>query len=403
MTKKIIIKSSVILLILTLGLIFVQSPSFAGSFSASAGKTTLTVGETTSFTATANGCGGKFTVSSSNSSVVSVEGSLPWIENGSEAVTIKANKAGTATITLTAANVADSATAEDIEGSKSITITVKEKEQQPDTSGANLKSITVAGKTYNNPGTDFTVTVGANVNSAEVSAVASSSGAKISGTGSKELVTGTNTVTITVTATNGATKKYTIRVRKLADTTTTPNVVDNNPNNNNQETPPEEEEPKIEDVRLTYLRIEDVELIPAFESEVFEYAVSVTNIDKLDIVAVANFEDAQIAITGNENFVEGENEILITVTKEGQEGVIYRIVVTKTVEEVAPIAQEEDNGGVGGFLEKPGAKAAISVGGAGAVGILGYIIYRIKGGADMASRAARRAAVRRSTFNDFDD
>ena len=403
MKEKRITRSIIGLLIVVFSICFVQFPSLAGSFTASASKTTMTVGETANFTATANGCGGKFTVTSSDSSVVSVEGSMPWTENESQSVTIKANKAGTATITLTAASVADSTTAEDITGSKSVTIKVNDpapSNNNVDNSGANLKSITVAGKTYTNPGTDFTVTVGANVNSTEISAIASSNGAKISGTGSKELVTGTNAVTLTVTAANGATKKYTIRIRRLADTTSTPNIVDNN-NNNNQEEPPEEA-PQIQELRLTYLRIEDVELIPEFNSEVFEYAVSVTNIEKLDMVAVANVEDAEVLITGNSDLKEGENEILITIKKENQQDVVYKIKVTKTIPEVVPV-QEEENNGTGGFLSTTGGKIAASVGGAAVVGVLIFIIAKIRGGSDIASNAARRAAFKKSTFNDFDD
>ena len=281
--------------------------------------------------------------------------------HGSSTVTLKANKAGTATITATATDASDSTGSTAITGGKSVTITVKDPVQNNNVSGdASLKSITVAGKTYNNPKTDMTVTVDASVGSANVTAVAKDANSKITGTGTKELVTGTNSVAITVTAPGGAKKTYNVRIRKLADTTTTPNVQDD-PNTNIQDP---EQTPEILDLRLTYLRIEDVELTPAFDSEVFEYNINVTNRDSLEIIAVQNVEDAKVEITGDKDLKDGENEVIIKITKEGEQEVIYRIRVNKTTEEVAPIQEENDqNNQIAGFFGTPGGKIAMGIGG----------------------------------------
>ena len=67
--------------------------------------------------------------------------------------------------------------------------------------------------------------------------------------------------------------------------------------------------------------------MPEFDPEIFEYTINVTNKDKLDIVAVQNIEDAQLDITGNEELKDGESEIIIKITKEGQQEVEYRITV----------------------------------------------------------------------------
>lgn len=273
---------------------------------------------------------------------------------GSASVTLRANKAGTATIRVIASDVSDS-NFNDVTGTKTVTITVKDPVTEPpvnnNPSGGNsgtvnksgdatLKSITVAGKTYNNPNTDLTVTVDANTNSTEIKAVPNSSKATVSGTGSKELVTGTNPVTITVTAENGAKRTYTVRIRKLANESTTPNVPDNQtPNDQNQanEDPnaqnPDEgtEEPK--NLRLAYLMLDDVELMPEFNSEIFEYSLSVTNRDKLEIIAQANMEDANVEIIGADELKDGENEVIIKLTK-GEEIVEYKLKVNKTTEDV---------------------------------------------------------------------
>lgn len=353
-------KSILILLIFVISMFLFQMKSEAASFSVSA-KQNLTVGETATFTLSVSDALGKFTITSSDTSVISISGdTVPWFEGtGSHSVTLKANKAGKATITATATNASNTAGTQDLTGSKSVTITVTEPAPPPPTDNrsgdANLKSVTVAGKTYTNPSQDFTIKVGADVASTDVSAQTSSGAAKVSGTGRKELSTGSNIVKLTVTAENGATKTYTIRINKAADTSNTqPNKTDTP--NNNQEPEPQEDEPQDEPqlLRLTYLMVEDAELLPEFNSEVFEYTVSVTNLDKLDIVKVANSEDAVIEITGNDELIDGENIIIIKLTKD-DEVVEYKITATKTTvaltqPEEANTEQEEEKS----FLDKYG-------------------------------------------------
>lgn len=344
----------------------IQIPVNAADASLSAGKTTMTVGETTTLTSKANNCTGRLSLSTSDSSVVSIEGDTSiWLENNSSSVTIKANKPGTATITLTPVSLADSDTAEKVTNSKSITITVKEKAQAPDTSSAKLKSITVAGKIYNNPSTDITITVDGKTDTVDVSAVAVNSNAKISGTGRKELKTGTNTVAITVTGSNGVKLTYNVRIRKLVDSSQNePNVPDTTP----EPTPEgEAEEPTL--LRLKTLIITDTELSPDFDEETFEYLVNVTNEEKLDIIAEANDENAEIEIEGNENFIDGENEVTITLTRKDNSGeeditepekTVYTIHVTKTT--VALSAPEEESlDGDKGFFETTKGKVTIGV------------------------------------------
>lgn len=408
MKNKVMKKTFLLLVVIFIVVGIMQTPvSAIGNLSIVAGKTNMTVGETTTLTVKGTSCTGTVALSTSDSSVISIEGENSiWIENNSSSVTLRANKPGTATITASPTSLADSDTAEKITSSKSITITVKEKEQAPDTSQAKLKSITVAGKTYNNPGTDFTVTVDAKMETTNVSAVAVNSGAKISGTGKKELKTGTNTVTITVTAPNGAKQNYNIRIRKLADTSQSqPNVQNTTPEPTPEETP---DVPEI--LRLKTLMVDDVTLTPDFDEETFEYFVNVTNEEKLDIIAIANDENAEIEILGNENLIEGENEITITLTRgegEQQEKTIYTIKATKEVvaletgEEEGSDNKEEQEGG---FLSTTGGKMAVGIGiGAIVIGGIGVIIWKNRYGGDGPSRTSRREAKRRASYDDFED
>ncbi len=331
------------IIIFVVVLVGIQNLSLAkGDFSASASKTTLNEGESTSLTINAISCGGQFSIKSSNSGVVSVSTSSQWIENGSQSVTLKANKPGKATITVTANNVAESSSPfGPVTGSKRVTITVPEpKVEKPidnnsnssKSSDASLKAITIGGKNYSNPDTRITApSVSADTSSIKIYATANDSKAKISGTGTKDLVTGTNKFTIKVTAENGATKSYVIKVTRLAEENNKPNVEEENP------PAPSTKEEVPQELRLTSLVIQGVELIPVFTSETFEYSAYITNEEEVKIDATSNIEGANIEITGNTDLVEGENIAVIKLTKDDKT-VEYKIKINKT----AVIEKHED-------------------------------------------------------------
>lgn len=415
MLKTKIQKSMTVVVILIICLFILPVVSNAANVSANAGKTTLNVGETTTYTVKANNCAGRFSITSSDANIVAVEGTTSeYLDNTSLSVTLRAKKAGTATITVKYL-AADYDTGIDDESSKSVKITVKD--QAPENNGGgtsgsgdnNLKSITVAGKKYTNPSTDFTVNVDSGVTSTEVSAEASHGSAKISGTGRKELSTGTNTVTITVTAENGAKKTYNVRIRRLADTSNqTPNKSDNSNNNQPQEPDPNTQEPENttepELLRLTYLLIEDVELTPEFSSEVFEYTANVVNKDALDIVKVVNKEDATVEITGDKELVDGENIVTIKLTKDAEE-VEYKITVYKTTEALVTAEPEnqEPEETEKGFWENY--RWAIIAGGILLVVVIIVVVVIVRANAtdEMSERARRRMEKKREKHRGFED
>ena len=81
MTKKILKKSVLIAAILIIFSLLMQTEVEAAGFSVSAGKTTMTTGETTTFTLSVTDALGLFSITSSDNSVVSVSGSTsPWLE-----------------------------------------------------------------------------------------------------------------------------------------------------------------------------------------------------------------------------------------------------------------------------------------------------------------------------------
>lgn len=157
---------------------------------------------------------------------------------------------------------------------------------------------------FNPETTSYTLNVGADVEKLEIKAAPNDEKATVEITGNESLVVGDNAVKITVTAQDGTTRIYTINVKKGEATT----------------------------LGLSSLKINGYTLSPKFSSNVYEYKINVLdpNITKLDVSAIANFENAKVEVTGNTNLVKGENTITITVTSEdGKEKVIYQILVNK--------------------------------------------------------------------------
>lgn len=345
------------LLILMIALIFLLSLSTAvnaaGSYNASATATTLTVGQSTNLNIKTTNAEGNFSITSSNPEVVSVGNGSLWVSS-SENITLTAKSAGTANIIIKPISVSDT-DLNLITNSKTVKITVKDKNQTPPpanpttpsnnggsssnnnnnnsntskkSSDTSLKSITVGGNSYK---IGDTMTVSSDTSSINIQAVAKSSKATVSGNGTKELVTGTNKFTIKVTAEDGSTKNYSITVIREEYVEDNPNIVDPNYENQSQE------------LRLSSLTIQGIELTPNFNSEVFEYTAYIINEDKLEIEAISNMEEANVEIIGNTNLVEGENTVTIKLTKDDKTAE-YKIIVNKSIVEDK---EEQENAKVG--------------------------------------------------------
>ena len=100
---------------------------FAYGYDLSVTSNSVTVGNSITLNIKVSDAAGKFSISSSNSSVVSVSSSNAWIDNGTQSITLKANKEGSAVITVSANDVT-SYSGNSITGSKSVTINVKAKQ-----------------------------------------------------------------------------------------------------------------------------------------------------------------------------------------------------------------------------------------------------------------------------------
>lgn len=317
----------------------------AGSYSASVGASSLTIGKTTTLTIKTSNAEGRFSITSSNSSVVSVDKSSIWVSS-SEGITLTAKGAGSATITIKPESVSDT-DLNLITNQKTISITVKDNTTNNNTNNntnnttksgdATLKSITIGSKKYSGKSLKNTIsyTANADVASIKINAEKNNSKATISGIGTKSLKEGeTNKFIITVTAENGTKKNYTLNIIRLAKENNEPNIIDEKAS---------QEEPKQEELKLTSIVIKDVELNTTFSSDVYNYIANVKNMTQLEIDASANLEGAEIKIEGAEELKEGDNKIKVIAIL-GDKKVEYTIdVYNQITNEETGIIEDNNN------------------------------------------------------------
>jgi len=357
------VRNLLIVIIFFAMMILINSNSAYAGVTAS--NTSVTVDENGVATVTITGSNvtGTVSVSTANANIATVTSSYNWIENSSVTVTIRGVTAGTTTVTVSG-KVADSTTgAGDTTYSIPISVTVRGKSTDvPDNNSSNNNSNSTGntgttGNTNNNQvepkssnsnlsnlgirPNDFTgfrsgittynVTVPTDVEKIEVYATKQHEKATVTGTGTKSLKEGLNIFSVVVKAEDGTQTTYTINVTRQENT---------------QE---EISEGVNQDIEIgiqgiSMLKIEDLDLIPEFETGIYQYTIRyVGTKDFLEIETSATDEDYKIEIVGNNGLVEGENIITILVEdKEGNNIATYQITVDKKlIDEEALLKQEE--------------------------------------------------------------
>ena len=211
----------------------------AGSYSISADKRTVNVGDTVSITLGINNLAGSFSIASSNNGVLA-GGKSDWFES-STTVYFTAKSAGSATITVSASDVADYDTGNAVGGSKSITINVVEPSRGNSSSSSNntkkskqsydygddtidinkeyssdnfLSSLNIEGYDidFDKEKLEYSLDVDEDITSVNITATASDKSANIIGTGNIKLTDGVNNIKIRVIAENGNERVYTITI-----------------------------------------------------------------------------------------------------------------------------------------------------------------------------------------------
>lgn len=201
------------------------------------------------------------------------------------------------------------------------TSTTKEKSKD-----ANLKElkIDVEGMTpeFDKDVTEYYLTVNLEVEQIKVTATPADEKAKTTIAGNKKLKEGQNTITITVKAEDGTSKKYYIYVTKV-----------NNIDKANAE--------------LKSLKIVNYDLSPKFKANIYNYNLNIEkDIQSLEVIAEAEKEKAKVEIEGNTNLKEGENIIKINVTAEDGETIRTYKINTYISSEKVEIKQENKMTGV---------------------------------------------------------
>ena len=199
----------------------------AAGYSVTTTSNTVTVGNTITLSVKGTDIAGKFSISTSNSSVVGISSGSIWVDNNTQSITLKANKVGSATITIVPVDVS-SYSGGTITGNKTVTITVKEKTTtssggnttvKPKSSNSYLSSLTVDGYELDNKfdkeSLEYSVTIKEGTEKIKINAQLADSSAKVSGIGEVLVSEGLNKFNIVVTAENGSKRTYVLNVTVL--------------------------------------------------------------------------------------------------------------------------------------------------------------------------------------------
>lgn len=213
--------------VLLFGLLVNTSFVMAAGYSVTTTSNTVTVGNTITLSVKGTDIAGKFSISTSNSSVVSISGSSLWIDNNTQSVTLKANKVGSATITIVPADVS-SYSGGVITGNKTVTITVKDKPStssggstisKPKSSNSYLSSLTVdeyeLDSKFDKETLEYSVTIKEGTEKIKINAQLADSSASVTGIGEVVVHDGLNTFNIVVIAENGSKRTYTLKATVL--------------------------------------------------------------------------------------------------------------------------------------------------------------------------------------------
>lgn len=324
-----------LMIMILLNIVFFSIKVEAASFSVTASKTSVTVGET--FNVTINGAGliGQYSIAGSN---VTINGeSTVWIENTSITVSCTANTEGTATVTVTPITVAD-ISGDDIFGlspqTVNITVTASSSGNTGNTGGETTSKSTEArlsnlGITPNDfsgfrrDTTTYTVEVPNDVSKVKIYATPLDSKATVSGTGTVTLKEGANSFKITVTAEAGNTKTYTLNITRVSAT-------DDTDDSENEES----------EARLKNLGIKPEEYdFSGFKRDTTSYSVEVPNeVTEVEVYAEPVSSKAQVTGTGTVTLNEAVNKVEVKVTAEDGTEMVYTLEITR----IASTTNEEE-------------------------------------------------------------
>ena len=151
---------------------------------------------------------------------------------------------------------------------------------------------------------NYTLEVGYNVNSLNLTALANSEYANVTIKNNSNFTTGNNTVEIVVVAEDGTTNTYKIIVNKQAKETTPKSA--------------------LKDIKI------NGNSISGFDANILTYNIEVdSNTNSLNVEGIPEFAGTTVEVSGNTDLVSGTNIITITTTGSDNSTKTYNIVVNK--------------------------------------------------------------------------
>lgn len=181
----------------------------------------------------------------------------------------------------------------------------EDKEEEEKSNNKNLKTLIVTptglSPKFSSGITEYTMTVGSDIDEIKVDAVAEDSKAKVEIAGNEDLSIGNNIITIKVTAEDETVRTYKITVTK------------------------EEEE----QIKLKELLVEGLPLQPEFDSNIYEYTLTLdkSDVSELNVTATPSESDATVEVVGSTELKPGTNLVTILVTASDGEIATYQITV----------------------------------------------------------------------------
>lgn len=399
-------KIAKIRVILLLGIIFTilfATRVFAVSISVTPSTTTVSPGKSFSVTIKGNDATGRVNISVSGGSAST---SSVWIENNSQKITVAAGSSGTVKISATGELSSSEGEDKNVSASASVKIVQPSTNTGGNSSSGSSNGGSSSGTTTNKPTTnttkpvetpkstdstlsalsikegaitpefkkdvkEYSLTIPYETSEVNVTATANDSKAKVAIEGNKELKEGDNTVKVLVTAEDGTSTTYTIKVTRKRVPIALKTLVVKYQNENGEliETP----------------------LNPAFNFNTLQYTLQDLEywVEKINIEAIPNIEEATVDIKGADTLQTGENTITITLkileehTQEGEEPkeetITYSIKVNK-LEEPTLIAKIKDwfkglMGTVGTWFNNNQPKLIVGALGVCIIALIGLSIY----------------------------
>lgn len=201
-----------------------SSTIFAYGFDVSLTSNSVVVGNSVTLTINGSSLAGKFTITSSNTGVATVSVGSVFVDNSTERITISAKSVGSTVITINPEDVT-SYNGDTVSGSKTITLTVKNKPASNGTGGGGssykptvkssnsyLTSLTIDGydiePQFDKETLEYSVVLKEETEKIKINAQLENSNASVTGVGEFSVSEGVNNFEIVVTAENGSKRTY---------------------------------------------------------------------------------------------------------------------------------------------------------------------------------------------------